>query len=545
MAFSEWEVPWSENDNDDLLSWRSLCMSEYQPTRQIQHTPPTSQFMWKQISPESELISSSEWVFPIVEKIRHRSSKLVENAALKQCFLQPLKQESSTHQGDQLQSSLLNAKKELEEWKQKALEFESRIEEMVQQLNESSVISRQNIQEMEDLKASLAEKLVENGSDQQQLKIELANEKRRASQLESQIQTLHQTVVDMERKSQMDAEALTAKTNEINANRTKLESVQFALDECKEQLRQSNIELDRVRKDYTKVVYELTQLQRNQTTTQSENRATTNHLALLEQERDDLIVQLRHASAVQSRLQLEMASKEAMYQQQIEKLQAQQARVDKEYRPPQHIEKLVSSSQESPTYKPTMSETPLFPNAIHFHNDQVKSYTPSKYEAVDEPRPNSIEKPIPTYSTSPTRNRAAQRRNGPMSLAELGYGEKRNLPISSKSDLNSSSNIRNLLHHHAPIDESELSKQRQTIDTELSAPYATEKQSRQNDVRYKRELERQLLHLNLEKDQLHAEYAKLEQSGFKTIETRRRKSFIESTLTNLEKSINHLRMSLR
>ncbi|RHY28066.1 hypothetical protein DYB32_006288 [Aphanomyces invadans] len=126
------------------------------------------------------------------------------------------------------------------------------------------------------------------------------------------------------------------------------------------------------------------------------------------------------------------------------------------------------------------------------------------------------------------------------SLAEMGFGQF----IRKPDELNSSTNVRNLLsYHHSPRSQDHVAPHR--VDTNVSAPFATEMQTFQNDVVARRELEAQLLHWHIQKEQLQAEYTKLEQMGCRSIQARRRKSDIETSLNSVDRHINQLKFRLR
>ncbi|EQC28783.1 hypothetical protein SDRG_13466 [Saprolegnia diclina VS20] len=549
MAFSEWDAPWSEgdDDDDDRLSWKSLCVSEYKPVRRYDPFAAAAEAVRqaeaaRRVRPpsaraplEAELSCSSQWVYP------ERSPSIESSApSLLPRPRSTMAPPPPTVLREREESSFDRAvlEKELTAWKTKALALESQVETLLRQGEDARQTTARDMASLEEKVIHIEAALVTKVAELQSVKTDAASDKKRVTMLEAQLLTLRQTLNDTERRVSNDADALTAKTTELATARTKLESVQFALDECKATLATTSTELERVRKDYTKVVYELTQLQRSQSQN-TETWRTTNQIALLTQERDDLLQQLRQTSAMHARHQADVAARDTHHSQQLERLQAQQRNFDRrdDIGPP-------PSSRE-----PTYVESTLFPNAIRIPDLNGHGFpeTERRPSAIVESYNQLLAEARPT--TSPTKERAT-RRSGPVSLADLGYGDtRRSMPTTaasmSKVELNGSSNIRNLLHYQSSAEESGDMRHRSVIDMELSAPYATEKQSLQNDVMYKRQLERKLLDLNLEKEQLQAEYAKLEQSASRTIDARRRKSNIESSLFGLDKAINQLRMQLR
>ncbi|OQR87006.1 hypothetical protein ACHHYP_09659 [Achlya hypogyna] len=564
MAFPEWDALWSDDGDDGQLSWKSLCISEHKPRRLVTYDAfdmaaaagrealrqaelsrrRMSSVAYPAISPppkpEKELHSSSQWVFPEqrVTEVRRESwpptPKATPNRARPaspQLYERAVTKNEPRHH----EAALAAVTSHAEEWKAKALALEHRVQALTEQLADAS--PHHELEQLQEKYQQLQATIATQATELTQTRAEAVNEKKRSAVFESQVQGLRQSLAETERKLQASTDAAAM---ELSTTRTKLESVQFALDECKNQLSHATVELDRVRKDYTKVVFELTQLQRG-AATQTETWKSANQIALLTQERDDLALQLRHATALHSRHHTELAAKEMQYAAQIERLQAasRAALEQRQYEP-------------VPVATRASTDLNLFPNALHFPDaiavapphSTGRTFEPeTRRSAQREPPPLEPSHPRPT--ASPTRDRP-QRRSGPVSLAELGFGDRRPPPVaSSKAELNGSANVRSLLHHHAAGDDSDAVRQRGIIDMELSAPYATEKQSLQNDVMFKRELERQLLQLNMEKEQLQAEYAKLEQTAFKTIDARRRKSSLEGKMSGLDKTINQLRMRLR
>jgi hypothetical protein len=148
-------------------------------------------------------------------------------------------------------------------------------------------------------------------------------------------------------------------------------------------------------------------------------------------------------------------------------------------------------------------------------------------------------------------NRAKKTATMPvMSLADLGFRIpnliKPQLPQQQEfKDNNSSSNVRNLLSYQLQPSPATVLRAADIVDTELRAPYATEKQKLDERAIHKCQLEKQLLALNMEKEQLSAEYTKLEQMHGRTMDARKRKASIEVKFRVLEKEIGQLRLRLR
>ncbi|KAJ0409819.1 hypothetical protein P43SY_005713 [Pythium insidiosum] len=106
-----------------------------------------------------------------------------------------------------------------------------------------------------------------------------------------------------------------------------------------------------------------------------------------------------------------------------------------------------------------------------------------------------------------------------------------------------SSAVGELLRHQShPMD---IPTDIRSIDTALSAPFATEKQTLLQDALQKRDLEQKLLRLHVDKEQVEAKLAKVEQSGLKTMSARTEKAWLESRLRDLAQEISRLKMSLR
>ncbi|RLO05593.1 hypothetical protein DYB28_013666 [Aphanomyces astaci] len=261
---------------------------------------------------------------------------------------------------------------------------------------------------------------------------------------EAQVRALRDEDIDqkkiisiLEVYNQVDVDALTAKSHELRTLHEQFHDLSVAHDTLKDKLRQNALEMERMRKDYAKVQFEL-------------GRRSTNNSPL-------------------------------------------------EVRPP----------------VPPSPPPALLPTALSPEKTSRSTGLPVDMQLAGRERPKS--------------------------LADLGFGQ---LTSRKADELNSSTNVRNLLSYDRPSVTS-TSADLFPNRVQFNAPFATEKQSFQDDVVARRELEGQLLHWHIQRETLHAEYSKLDQMGFRTMHSRRRKAEIESSLHTVDKTINQLKLRLR
>ncbi|RHX96956.1 hypothetical protein DYB25_010495 [Aphanomyces astaci] len=261
---------------------------------------------------------------------------------------------------------------------------------------------------------------------------------------EAQVRALRDEDIDqkkiisiLEVYNQVDVDALTAKSHELRTLHEQFHDLSVAHDTLKDKLRQNALEMERMRKDYAKVQFEL-------------GRRSTNSSPL-------------------------------------------------EVRPP----------------VPPSPPPALLPTALSPEKTSRSTGLPVDMQLAGRERPKS--------------------------LADLGFGQ---LTSRKADELNSSTNVRNLLSYDRPSVTS-TSADLFPNRVQFNAPFATEKQSFQDDVVARRELEGQLLHWHIQRETLHAEYSKLDQMGFRTMHSRRRKAEIESSLHTVDKTINQLKLRLR
>ncbi|KAH9108332.1 hypothetical protein AeMF1_016496 [Aphanomyces euteiches] len=466
---SEWET-WS--DGDDLLSWKSLCLSELKPRFHYDDTDselsvqevalPT--YVYPSVE-EREMLSTSQWIYPtekpkqrlpvslqtaqfIPAAIPSRPAKppspvttpepslhfqsLKENLAvfpLQHIQRQPdpsekLRLELQTAKCASLEAKVRELESRDSDLQAKVSSLEIKLKAMTNRHHEAIVSHQREIRIAEEARSALESQLQAKEARVVALEAEEDEQKKITALLEAKMDTLQTQLAEKDRSAQIDAQALARKDNEMQSLLAKLDKCTKAEEDLRETLKQKNAELDRLRKEFTKAQFEL------------------------------------------SRRKTEPPAPAVLP-------------------PPPPLRDFMTTKQ------------------------------------------------LPVVSWSMETPRAK-------SLSELGF----TAPVRKLDDVNSSTNVRNLLSYQVqPLEDSPAAIRR--VDTELSAPFATEKQTIQTDVLAKRELEAQLLQWHIQKAQLQAEYAKLEQMGFRTIEARRRKSEIETRLDHADKHISHLKLRLK
>ncbi|KAG9398292.1 hypothetical protein AC1031_014881 [Aphanomyces cochlioides] len=461
---SEWET-WS--DGDDLLSWKSLCLSELKP--RIHYDDTESEWSVQEVAlptyvypsvEEREMLSTSQWIYP-TEIPKQRLPVSLQTAQFIPAAIpsRPVKPpspvatpgpslhlESSTANlavfplqhiqrqpgpSEKLRLELQTAKcaslkakvRELEsrdsDLQAKVSSLEIKLKAMTDRHHEAIVSHQREMRIAEEARGALESQLQVKEARVVALEAEEDEQKKITALLEAKIDTLQTQLAEKGRSAQIDAQALARKDCEMQSLLAKLDKCTKAEEDLRETLKQNNAELDRLRKEFTKAQFEL-------------------------------------------------------------------------------------SRRKTEPPAPAM---------------------------LPPPPPDFKQLPVVSWSMETPRAK---------SLSELGFTAS----VRKVDDVNSSANVRNLLSYQVqPLEDSPTAIRR--VDTELSAPFATEKQTIQTDVLAKRELEAQLLQWHIQKAQLQAEYAKLEQMGFRTIEARRRKSEIETSLDHADKHISHLKLRLK
>ncbi|RQM23215.1 hypothetical protein B5M09_010437 [Aphanomyces astaci] len=303
-------------------------------------------------------------------------------------------------------------------------------------LEQTQYTLRNQVQEAQN---ALTEQLQVKAAQVRALRDEDIDQKKIISILEAKVDNLVAKLAQKERASQVDGDALTAKSHELRTLHEQFHDLSVAHDTLKDKLRQNALEMERMRKDYAKVQFEL-------------GRRSTN------------------------------SSSSPL-----------------EVRPP----------------VPPSPPPALLPTALSPEKTSRSTGLPVDMQLAGKERPKS--------------------------LADLGFGQ---LTSRKADELNSSTNVRNLLSYDRPSVTS-TSADLFPNRVQFNAPFATEKQSFQDDVVARRELEGQLLHWHIQRETLHAEYSKLDQMGFRTMHSRRRKAEIESSLHTVDKTINQLKLRLR
>ncbi|KAF0683065.1 Aste57867_24845 [Aphanomyces stellatus] len=509
---SEWEGEWSDNDDDDRLSWKSLCVSDRHPAANYYEDDTESMLSLQDIASEAhfrvfqappqlpaplmqerELVSFSQWVFPpqfsatenprpadisprIAEQLpvvetsvpRRFSPTTMATPAMeptislldhfaKEAPIEIVEErrfalhEQLYDREDPISKEWTEERRVLEaklramedcdrEWQSKCSSLEMKLKTMTDRLHDAASAHLKELRGASDVADGLKAQIQAKDARIAMLQNNEYEHTKIASLLEAKIDSVTTLASEKERKIQMDADLLAVKSNELHVLQAKLDASTMALEDMKDKVRQTQVEMDRLRKDYSKVLFELNQ------------------------KKNDVRVVVPPPPPV-----------------------------------PGMSDRMPSFDRPSATIaEPTLIN--LFP---------------------------------PTNSCKNASSTSTK------SLAELGFKIVR-----KPDEINSSANVRNLLSYQvAPPPSSSLATT--SFDSDLRAPFATEKQSFQNDVVEKRELESQLLQWHIQKEQLQAEYSKLEQMGFRTIDSRRRKSDIESRLQNVDRQISQLKFRLR